>query len=134
MEYKDKIYFLEDILDEFEKKGGDKEVAEAIYWYFLDKTMQEMSKTDNVVFKVPKFGNLYYTISSLYGLKKKIERELKHIKKKEPKTIAEIKNTLYIVNTKIDKVDALVQKALANKVSNIWFFRKKFNPKGIKNG
>ena len=134
MEYKDKIYFLEDILDEFEKKGGDKEAAEAIYWYFLDKTMQEMSKTDNVVFKVPKFGNLYYTISSLYGLKKKIERELKHIKKKEPKTIAEIKNTLYIVNTKIDKVDALVQKALANKVSNIWFFRKKFNPKGIKNG
>ena len=123
MEYKDKIYFLEDILDEFEKKGGDKEAAEAIYWYFLDKTLQEMSKTDNVVFKIPKFGNLYYTISSLHGLKKK-----------EPKPIAEIENVLYIVNTKLDKVDALVQKALDNKVKNIWFFRKRFNPKSIKNG
>jgi len=134
MEYKDKIYFLEDILDEFEKQGGDKEAAEAIYWYFLDKTLQEMSKTDNVVFKIPKFGNLYYTISSLHGLKKKVERELKYTKKKEPKTIAEIENVLYIVNTKLDKVDALVQKALDNKVKNIWFFRKRFNPKSIKNG
>ena len=51
MEYKDKIYFLEDILDEFEKQGGDKEAAEA-YTGTLINT--QGCKTDsNVVFKTP---------------------------------------------------------------------------------
>ena len=134
MEYKDKIYFLEDVLDEYEKKGGDKEAAEAMYWYFLDKLSEEVKKSDEVVFKIPKFGNLYYTISSLHGLKQRFKRDKKHFEKKSEKKVADIQDNLYIVDSKIKKINHLVQRAIANKVNNIWFFRKRFNLKNVKNG
>jgi len=134
MEYKDKIYFLEDILDEYEKQGGDREAAQAMYKYFLDRTLEKISNSDEVVFKIPKFGNLYYTISSLYNIKRKLENTKQSIEKKENKNLADVENRLYIVKGKINKVDSLIKKAIQNKVKNIWFFRKRFNPKGMKNG
>ena len=134
MEYKDKIYFLEDVLDEYEKQGGDREAAKALYTYFLDKTMDKISNSDEVVFKIPKLGNLYHTVSSLHNIRRKLENTKKSIEKKENKSLADVNNRLYIVNGKIDKVDSLIKRAIENKVKNIWFFRKRFNPKGMKNG
>lgn len=133
MAFDDKIYFLEDILDEYEKKGGDKEAAEAMYWYFLEQTTDKIINSDEVVFKIPKFGNLYFPISSLHNVKKRIKLRKAFVDKKNHKKLASIDKQLYIVDSKISKLDSLVQKAIKNKVKNIWFFRTRFYPKNIKN-
>jgi len=74
MSLEDKIYFIDDILDEYEKRGGDREAAEALYWTTREELVENISTTDGVVYKIDNFGNLYYPLSSLHNLINKVDK------------------------------------------------------------
>ena len=76
MKFEDKIYFLSDILDEYEKRGGDRAAAEAMYWTLVDELIDDISNTDSVVYKISNFGTLYYTVDSLHNTINGMERIL----------------------------------------------------------
>ena len=126
----DKIYFIDDILDEYEKRGGDREAAEALYWTTREELLENISSTDGVVYKIDNFGNLYYPLSSLHNLINKVD---KVINKKGKFTEVWVKRK-QILKDKLENMSSLIDIARKNKVKNIWFFRKRFNQREIKNG
>lgn len=130
MTLEDKIYFIDDILDEYEKRGGDREAAEALYWTTRDELVDHISNNDGVVYKINHFGTLYYTAASLNNLLKQVTRVIDK-KSKFQNTWVQRKQVL---ESKIKNMSSLIDKAKKNNVNNIWFFRKRFNPQKIKNG
>jgi len=134
MEFDDKIYFLDDILDEYERRGGDREIGESIYWYFHDTVKKDIENSDDIVYKIPNFGTLYFTQSSLYNIEHKLEgtiNKYSHLRESDKQKINKRKD---IVKSKLMKMRELIDKAVSLKVNNIWFLRNRFNPKNIKNG
>lgn len=134
MKFEDKIYFLDDVLDEYEKRGGDREAANLMYWHLHDKLKKDISKTDNIVYRIQNFGNLYFTVPSIHNLKNTLQRTLRKYPQMAHNEKDGINKKLNVVTKKIDKMDGLIKKSLSLGVNNIWFFRKRYNPKDIKNG
>ena len=134
MNFEDKIYFLNDILDEYEKRGGDRESAEAMYWTLVDEILEDISNTDSVVYKISNFGTLYYTIDSIHNSINGLERVLTSKKYKDEEDKKIIEKNLSVFKKKLEKMSILIDRAKEQKLKNIWFFRKRFNPKLIKNG
>jgi len=134
MEFKDKIYFLDDVLDEYERRGGDRETGEAIYWYFHDTLKKDIEESDDIVYKIPNFGTLYFTQGSLYNIGQKLEgtiNKYSHLRESDKQKINKRQD---IVKSKLMRMRELIDKAVSLKVNNIWFLRNRFNPKNIKNG
>jgi len=134
MKFEDKIYFLSDILDEYEKRGGDRDAAEAMYWTLVDELIDDISNTDSVVYKISNFGTLYYTVDSLHNTINGLERILNNNRYKNENDKKNIEKNLSVFREKLEKMSILIDRAKEQKLKNIWFFRKRFNPKLIKNG
>ncbi len=134
MKFEDKIYFLNDILDEYEKRGGDRAAAEAMYWTLVDELIDDISNTDSVVYKISNFGTLYYTVDSLHNTINGLERILNNNQYKNEDDKKNIEKNLSVFREKLEKMSILIDRAKEQKLKNIWFFRKRFNPKLIKNG
>jgi hypothetical protein len=134
MKLEDKIYFLGDVLDEFEKRGGDREAAEAFYWTLLDELLEDISETDNVTYRIPNFGTLYYTLSSLHNSINMLQRVVDKGSYKNQEDKDKIEKKLSIFKSKLERMSTLIEKAKKEKVNKIWFFRTRFNPKLMKNG
>tara|TARA_R100001460_G_scaffold104662_1_gene150555 strand:- start:2537 stop:2941 length:405 start_codon:yes stop_codon:yes gene_type:complete len=134
MKFEDKIYFLSDILDEYEKRGGDRDAAEAMYWTLVDELIDDISNTDSVVYKISNFGTLYYTVDSLHNTINGLERILNNNRYKNENDKKNIEKNLSVFRKKLEKMSILIDRAKEQKLKNIWFFRKRFNPKLIKNG
>ena len=134
MKFEDKIYFLSDILDEYEKRGGDRSAAEAMYWTLVDELIDDISNTDSVVYKISNFGTLYYTVDSLHNTINGLERILNNNRYKNENDKKNIEKNLSVFREKLEKMSILIDRAKEQELKNIWFFRKRFNPKLIKNG
>ena len=134
MTFEDKIYFLSDVLDEYQKRGGDRDAAEAMYWTMLDELLEDISNTDSVVYRISNFGTLYYTLSSIHNAINSLEHILKEKKYRNERDEENVKKKLSVFRKKLETMSNLIDRARKEKVKNIWFFRTRFNPKLIKNG
>jgi len=129
-----KIYFLEDILDEMVKDGWDKEQARAAYLYFKDELLNDIKTTDTVAYKLGSLGSLFFTISSIHNIKNRAVKLVNHAKKWNGvwHTPTEEKK-LAITMAKIDRINKLTQAAIDRGMRRILWFRTRFNPITIKN-
>ena len=127
--YTDKVWYIDDILDEFEKQGGNRELASAIYNYFREELIKDAETTDNLVYRIPKIGNLHYTISGMLKHKASMEETLK----KFPDS-ASTKKRIQTMESKIKKFEETYKECKSNDFKKkILFFKVRFNQKNIKN-
>ena len=105
-----------------------------MYWTLVDELIDDISNTDSVVYKISNFGTLYYTVDSLHNTINGLERILNNNRYKNEDDKKNIEKNLSVFREKLEKMSILIDRAKEQNLKNIWFFRKRFNPKLIKNG
>jgi hypothetical protein len=123
--YKDKIYFTQDLLEEFEKDGGNKELAKDLYDYFYTKLDQTNKKTDALVFRIPKFGNLYHNLTTLMKFD---VQTAKNVKRFEGKTKEQYKQRHEVIKSKLVEIRKRITEAHNKGIKRIWFLWRKWIP------
>jgi hypothetical protein len=132
--YEDKIYFLDDILDELEKDGVNREIAVAIYNHFREELIRDVGKTDNVAYKLGSLGTLYFTIKSLKGLNIRATKQYHKGKNSgNDKMKQGAIDKMNLIKAKRKKITKLITRAKEHNNLKILFFRTRFNPRAIKN-
>ena len=131
MKYDNKIYFLSDILDEFEKQGGNRELAEIMYEYNLDELRKYAYETDEVAFKLGTFGILHYTLSGINDVEKRLNIVLE--RGTNPPNEKSINKRLATLDSKRSKIMKLTERADKFGVKKNFFKCIRFNPITIKN-
>lgn len=103
--FEDKIYFNEDILDEFEKRGGDREIGDRLLYFMTTEVDDLCRNTDEFVIGLDKLGYLFF---EYWGLRYMVERFKKLLEKydsyQEYVEIAESKSAKYQEIKKNNKI------------------------------
>ena len=124
--YEDKVYFLEDILEEFEAQGGNKELAKDLYEYYYKRLDNLNRKTDAIVFRIPKFGNLYHNLSTLLKFQYKTNKSVESLS--QGYRLDFYKKRLEVVESKITEIKKRITEAKQKGIKRIWFLWTKWKP------
>jgi len=134
MEFEDKVYFLEDILNELEKDGFNKDMVREGYYLFRERLLKDLDTTDNLTYKLGTLGMLHFTLSSLTRLKDWAKRIIEKGEREGiPEEIERGKKKLTNIIQRKKLMNEKIKIAQEKGIKNIQFFRVRFNPKNIKN-
>lgn len=130
--YENKLYFLDDVLDELEKDGYDREMVKETYNFFLNQLKKDISTTDSVAYSLGTLGKLYYSAYGVNSLKHKSKGQIKHKEAKGGDATKE-KKYLEIMEKKHDRIENMLQTLKEKGVKKNLLYRRRFNFQSIKN-
>lgn len=134
MELEDKVYFLEDILDELEKDGYNKDMVREGYYLFRERLLKDLDTTDNLTYKLGTLGLLHFTVSSLTRLKGWAQRIVEKGEREGiPEEVERGKHKLQNILQRQELIREKIKVAQEKGIKKIQFFRRRFDPKNIKN-
>lgn len=129
--YEDKIYFLEDILDEMENDGYHREMVKQGYLYYMNKLREDIATTENVAYQIGTLGVFHLTLPSLKKLQILAQKRIDFPKRENAPE--EGKKYLEIIQKKIDKIEGLNKRIKELGIKNNPFYKKRYNPRKILN-
>lgn len=129
MKNDDKILFTEDVFDELQKKGYDRELVENFFKHFVTYLRESIRKTDNVAYFIRELGTFYLTLTGANYSLKELERKTPIDDEKKKM----IEKTIEGIQMKKQRIQKNIKALKNNGNYAISYFDRIFNPKGIKN-
>lgn len=120
-------------MDEFERRGGNREMGLAIYEVLRQGVEDAGNDPECLAIKLGTFGNLFYTGPALISQIKILER----YKEKNPdRDHTRVNSILDILKKKKSLVDEQIKEKREEGLyyNKNWFMKKRFSVKKLKNG